>query len=240
MFAFVRVRQGVETGDDILVGDAHHDVGVIDGLALFVNGGEDLGGIAGLSAKIEEDGLVGPGREAGVGDLVVAVEHHATGAFEIKLFVFIFAEVEGPVDMEGFAKLFQNGGFALVAAIRGVHGIETDDALVMEGDPVIRKDGIGSKGFRGVVDDRYIDIVVAEDSDERVEFLLRLLLGIGRGRGLEGVVDGGFRIETEVHRPDHQDVGCRLHCGSFRVRRGEGACSCNGNRRGRAIVRRRA
>ena len=203
MFAFVGVGQGIEAGHDILIGDAHHDVGMIDGLVLFVDGGEDLGGVAGFGAKDEEDGLVGPGREAGVGDLVVAVEDHAAGTFEIETGSLVVGEVKGAVDTEGLAKLFEDGAFAFEPAVCGVHRVEADEALVMEGDPVIRKNRVGGIGIGGVVDDRYVDVVVAQDSDELVEFLPGTLLSVGGGGGLEGVVDGRFRIEAEVHRSDH-------------------------------------
>lgn len=237
MVVFVGVGQGVEAGDDVPVGNAHHDIGMIDGVAFVVNGGEDLGGVAGLGAKVEEDGLVCPRGEAGIGDLVVAIEHHAAGTFQVETGLLVAGEVKGPVDMEGLTKLFEDGGFAFEATIRGIHGEETDEARVMEGDPVVWKDGVGGKGFGGIIDDRYVDVIVAEDANELVEFLSGLLLGVGRGGGLEGVVDGGFRIEAEIYRPDHQDMGCRLHSGSFRVRRGGGAYSCSGIRRGHAIIR---
>ena len=203
MVAFVGVGQRVEAGHDVPVGDAHHNIGMIDGLAAGIDGGENLGDVARPGAKVEEDGLVCPRGETGVGDLVVAVQDHTTRAFEESAFVFGNAEVEDAVDAEGLAQLLQDGGFPFAAAIRGVHGVEADEALVMEGDPVVGKDGVGSEGFGGIIDDRYVDVVVAKDADELVEFLLGLLLGIGRGGGLEGVVDGGFRIEAEIHRPDH-------------------------------------
>ncbi len=50
----------------------------------------------------------------------------------------------------------------------------------MEGDPVIGEDGVGCKGFGGIVDDRDIDIVVAEDVDKLVKFLLVPAFGVDR------------------------------------------------------------
>lgn len=217
--------QGIETDDDIAVGDAHHDIGVIDSLSLAIDGGEDFGRIACLVAKVQQDGHVGSRRQAGISDLLFPVEDHAAGAFEENTFLFIVAEVEGPADAEGFPELLQYAGFAFQAAVGGIHGIQTYEALFMKGDPVVGKDGVGGIGLRRVVDNGDVYVVVAEQLYEVVEFKQGLLLrcagggvagsGDGRagrgGRRLESVVDGGFRVKGEVHRPYHQDVGSCLH-----------------------------
>ncbi|MNF70805.1 hypothetical protein D3C85_1349400 [compost metagenome] len=116
---------------------------------------------------------MGPGRIAGVTDTLLAIEHHAAGAFEEQLILLQGGEVEYPLDHVVPQQRFQHALVTLQAAVVPLHRVEHQGAVGMAAPPVVGEDRIRGMRRGTVLRHQYLDTLLTQGRDIAVELLER-------------------------------------------------------------------
>ena len=211
LLAAVGVRDHLQRDQRDVGADAGEDVGVVHGNAVGVHRLEGHRLVVEVAAEPLQDMGVGPVAHRRVGHPRHVVEHHRPGPLE-----------EDPVGLEtgvvddGLAAVLrlqhlQHVGAPLVAAVRGVHGVDGHVAARVGGQPVVREDAV-RPGVVLVPEDVHPHAGVPEGLGQRVHLGQRLarrrVLGLARRDvALERVVGRRGRVGNESLRSDQDDRG---------------------------------
>ena len=165
--------------------------------------------------ELPEHVEMGSGREAGVGNMVYAIQDHAPGGFQEMAVGLVMGQVHDFPHLESQLRmqLFDDVRAPLAATILCLHGIQHDRAVRMKADPVVGKYRVRRVGLARVVEHDHVDACFAQRRCQALEFRQgRLLLLGGRrvGLGLEIVRIRRLRIALKALWPDHQDARCQL------------------------------
>ena len=178
----------------------HHYIGMINRHS--AGGGlEHHRGIAHRIGPLLYQFGVGAGREAGVGNQVLAVQHQRPGPFQESADIFHRSHIHYPfeaVSQQGVQKLC-----TLPAAVWRKHGVEYQ-CVTVGGDAVVGEDRIGCCRLRRVLHDIDGDAVAAQHRYVAVEFFYGPLGDFALYLVLEGVVFCGFFVKGKALRPHHQ------------------------------------
>src|SRR5437868_667964 len=82
------VGNRMQTNEDEFAADAHHDIGMVNRLAVRADAGKYHWLITKIVGKTSDQLRIGPVRERHVGDPVHMIEHQTSCAFEATAFLF--------------------------------------------------------------------------------------------------------------------------------------------------------
>jgi len=178
-----------------------------------VNGGSLFQGIktnclvAQCITDIPEQTLIGPGRAAGIGPVVVPVKDHAPCPLQVTVFTLPGAHVY-PFYARG---MFLNGPkdsfFPFQPPVGSVHGVQDRHLSRVKRYPVVGEYGIGRVRLGCVLNHYHVNIVLLQQGNIAVEFCKSLFLhqpGIFSRGYLEGIIDCCLRIEPETAGAYHK------------------------------------